>query len=203
MKIRKTFHNIPNNIRDIGVVILLWIAAIMTGYLPQKWQGFSVVIGGICVVGSLTVVFFIIQRFFAGYFNRLLILRRMNAHILYGRLNIINVQLMVFLKKLNAFKNTGSPEVFHLLERELPTLMSEEWLKSLRDLVRDSGLHQEENDNFKRALDQLTNLWQLFEKLKHIQNIDSIEMKAWQTQLCKITQQALASFKLVIWHIEA
>ncbi len=203
MKIRKIFHNIPNNVRDIGVVILLWIAAIMAGYVPQKWQDLGVVIGSICVVGSLTVVFFIIQRFFAGYFNRLLILRRMNAHILYGRLNIINVKLMVFLKKLNAFKNTGSSEIFHLLEKELPTLMNEEWLKSLIDLARESGLHQEEKDNFKRALDQLTNLWQSFEKLKRIQNIDSIEMKAWQTQLCKITQQALASFKLVIWHIEA
>ena len=81
--------------------------------------------------------------------------------------------------------------------------MNEEWLKSLIDLARESCLHQEEKDNFKRALDQLTNLWQSFEKLKRIQNIDSIEMKAWQTQLCKITQQALASFKLVIWHIEA
>ncbi len=203
MRLKETYRKIPDTVRYTVTAVLLWGLAVLMGYAPEDWQGIFSILSGICLAGGLILVFFVVQRFLSENFNRKVMLQRMYAHVLYGRLNIMDAQLSVFLEKLDALLYPRDTEGFSFLGKHLPPLNDTAWENDLMELFQASRLHRAERDNFRKALERLHQLGAAWETFRKMQGLEPSALMMWQSKLHQLTSESLASLRKVIWHIEA
>ncbi len=203
MKLKKIYQNLPDTVRYIITAVALWILAVLAGMAPDEYQGFLQVISGLFMAVGLVIVFFLIQRYLSQRFNSVTMLQRMNAHVLFGRLNILEAQLCLFSEKLELLPFPQNTDCVQLLEKALSVLNDESWQDSIQTLSKSSNLHHEERENLKKGFEQLNRLFQAIRELEKVQSPQPAELVTWQKRLHQLTENTLEPFRKVIWHIEA
>ena len=203
MKLRDTYRKIPDTVRYGVVAVLLWAVAVLFQYAPENWQGFSGVISGLCLAVGLILVFFIIQRFLSERFNQAAMLQRMHAHMLHGRLTVIDAQLSSFNEKLDILCYPQDYRNFAFLGNQLPPLGNAAWLASLEDLLEKSRMNREERTNFRKAFDGLAELKAEWDRFNGQPPIEPSALMDWQKRLRSLVEAILDPLRKVLWHIEA
>ncbi len=203
MKLRDTYRKLPDTVRYTVTAALLWGAAVLLEYAPEAWRGISNIVSGICLAGGLILVFFIVQRFLSERFNRVAMLQRMHAHVLHGRLGIMDAQLSAFLERLGSLPYPQDMTGFSFLEENLPPVDDESWKDSLMELVQASRLPKEEQNNFRIAFEGLQRLVQAWREFKGMHGLEPSALMMWRDRLRQLASETLASLRKVIWHIEA
>lgn len=203
MKLKKVYRKIPDTVRYSVTAVLLWGLAVLMGYAPESWRVFSGVVSGICLAGGLILVFFIVQRFLSERFNQVTMLQRMHAHVLYGRLTVIDAQLSSFIEKLDALLYPQEIAGFPFLEGNMPPLDDVVWKNSLIKLVRASRLHRAEQDNLWKALDALQQLELSCDEFRGMQGLEPSALMIWRDRLRQLALMSVEPLRKVIWHIEA
>lgn len=202
-KLKRIYQNLPDTVRYIVTAVILWILAVIAGMAPDEWQGFLQVISGLFLAVGLVIIFFLIQRYLSQRFNSVTMLQRMNAHVLYGRLTVLEAQLCLFLERLELLPFPQNTDCVQLLEKTLPVIEDMSWQESLQVLAKSSNLHHEERENFKKGFEQLNRLFQSVRELEKIQSPQPADLIAWQKKLQQMTDNTLEPLRKVIWHIEA
>ncbi|MBR7069771.1 MAG: hypothetical protein IKI30_04930 [Oxalobacter sp.] len=202
-EIKETYRKIPDTVRHCVTAALLWGTAVLLEYAPEAWRGISNIVSGLCLAGGLILIFFVVQRFLSERFNRAAMLQRMHAHVLYGRLNIIDAQLSAFLEKLGLLLYPQDMPGFPLLEKELPPLDDAAWESALMELVKASRLPREEQKNLGKAFEALHKLMQVWHEFKEKQGLEPSALMMWRDKLSQLASESLALLRKVIWHIEA
>ncbi len=203
MKLKETYRKIPDTVRYTVTAALLWGTAVLLEYAPEAWRGVSNIVSGICLAGGLILVFFVVQRFLSERFNQVTMLQRMHAHVLYGRLSIIDAQLSAFIEKLGTLLYPQDMTGFPFLEANLPPVHDVVWKDSLMELVQASRLPKEEQGNFRNAFEGLQKLGQAWGEFKNMHVLEPSALMMWQDRLRQLASETLASLRKVIWHIEA
>ncbi len=203
MKFKNTYRKMLDTVYYIIIAAVLWGVAVLMEYAPEAWQSVLSIVSGVCLAGSLILIFFVIQRFLSERFNQVTMLQRMHAHVLYGRLNILDVQLSSFLGKLGSLSYPQDMVGFSCLEENLPPMNDVAWCNSLLELVKASRLPREDRGNFRVAFKALQELMQTWDKFKVQQQLDPTVLIMWQSKLRQITDESITSLRKVLWHIEA
>ena len=202
-KLKRIYQNLPDTIRYIVTAVILWIVAVLAGMAPEEWQGFFQIVSGICLAVGIVIIFFLLQRYLSQRFNKVTMLQRMNAHVLYGRLTVLEAQLCLFSEQLELLPFPQDTDCAQLLEKTLPVIEDTSWQESLLALVKASYLHHEERENFRKGFEQLKQLFQAVQELEKIPSPQPAELIVWQKQLHQMTENTLEPLRKVIWHIEA
>ncbi len=203
MKLRDAYRKIPDTIRYSVMAVLLWMAAVLLQYVPEGWQGISGVVSGLCLAAGLILVFFIVQRFLSERFNQAAMIQRMHAHMLHGRLTVIDAQLSSFSEKLGVLCYPQDSRHFAFLGEELPPLGDAQWLASLEDLLEKSRLNREERSNFRKAFDGLAELKAEWDRFIGQPPVEPSALMAWQKRLRTRVKAVSDPLHKVLWHIEA